>query len=145
MPNRAAFVDSGKGKRIGQAVFRTILGRYCLNRQREKIFLIFFDFVLDSVRYIAYIVNMTMIRKAIKKRMNELKLTTNQLTKMLKGKIPRRTIYDFLSGETDARTEVASELLKVLGIELISKKHKTKKAGERCLYSNRCIKTKAAK
>ena len=69
---------------------------------------------------------MTMIRKAIIKRMTELKLTTNQLTEKLKGRIPRRTIYDFLSGKTDARTEVASEIMKVLGIELISKKHKRK-------------------
>ena len=67
-----------------------------------------------------------MIRKAIKKRMNELKLTTNQLSEILKDKIPRRTIYYFLSGVTDARTEVASEIMKVLGIELISKKHKRK-------------------
>ena len=63
--------------------------------------------------------------------MNELKLTTNQLSEMLKGKIPRRTLYYFLSGKTDARTEVASELMRVLGIELIPKKHKTRKAGER--------------
>jgi len=69
---------------------------------------------------------MTMIRKAIKKRMNELKLTTNQLSEMLRGKIPRRTIYYFLSGKTDARTEVASELMRVLGLELTTKKHKEK-------------------
>jgi predicted transcriptional regulator len=68
-----------------------------------------------------------MIRKAIKKRMNELTLTTNQLSEMLKDKIPRRTIYHFLSGKTDARTEVASELMKVLGLELTTKKHKARK------------------
>ncbi|MFA5252203.1 MAG: hypothetical protein WC454_06430 [Phycisphaerae bacterium] len=69
---------------------------------------------------------MTMIRKAIIKRMNELKLTTNQLSEILKHKIPRRTIYYFLSGKTDAGTKVASELMRVLRIELTTKKHKTK-------------------
>ncbi len=65
---------------------------------------------------------MTMIRKAIIKRMNELNLNPNQLSEMLKGRIPRRTIYDFLSGKTDARTEVASALMKALGLELKPKK-----------------------
>ena len=67
---------------------------------------------------------MTMIRKAIIKRMTELNLNPNQLSEMLKGKIPRQTIYDFLSGKTDARTEVASELIKTLGLELVPKKGK---------------------
>jgi predicted transcriptional regulator len=78
------------------------------------------------VRYTAYTVNMTMIRKAIIKRMAELNLNPNQLSEMLKGKIPRRTIYDFLSGSTDARTEVASELMKALKLELVPKRHKRK-------------------
>ncbi len=65
---------------------------------------------------------MTMIRKAIKKRMKELNLKTNRLSEMLKGKIPRQTIYDFLSGKTDARSEVVSEIMKALGLELVAKK-----------------------
>jgi len=67
---------------------------------------------------------MTMIRKAIIKRMAELNLNPNQLSEMLKGSIPRQTIYDFLSGSTDARTEVASALMKALGLELVPKKSK---------------------
>jgi len=72
---------------------------------------------------------MTMIRKAIIKRMNELNLNPNRLSEMLKGRIPRRTIYDFLSGKTDARTEVASALAKALELELrpINKKNKKKR------------------
>ena len=69
---------------------------------------------------------MTMIRKAIIKRMIELNLNANKLSEMLKGKIPRQTIYDFLTGNTDARTEVASELMKVLKLELVPKGHKRK-------------------
>ena len=45
--------------------------------------------------------------------MEELGLNTNQLTEMLKGKIPRQTIYDFLSGKSDARSEVVSALMEI--------------------------------
>ena len=73
---------------------------------------------------------MTMIRKAITKRMKELNLNPNRLSVMLKGKVPRQTIYDYLSGNTDARSEVVSELIKALGLELVPekkpKKHRRK-------------------
>jgi len=65
---------------------------------------------------------MTMIRDIIIKRMKELDLNTNQLSEKLKGKIPRQTIYDFLSGRNDARSEVVSELIKALDLELKPKK-----------------------
>lgn len=65
---------------------------------------------------------MTMIRKAIKKRMAELDLTTNQLTEKLKGRIPRQTIYDFLSEKTDARSEVVGEIMKALGLKITAQK-----------------------
>lgn len=85
-------------------------------------------YFLTYVRNTVYSKFMTMIRKAIKKRMKELKLNPNQLYEILKHKIPRQTIYDFLSGKTDARTEVVSALIKVLGLELrpIAKKRKKK-------------------
>lgn len=67
-----------------------------------------------------------MIRKAILKRMNELNLNPNQLSEMLKGEIPRQTIYDFLSGRTDARSEVVSALIEAVGLELVPKKRKKK-------------------
>ena len=69
------------------------------------------------MRYVAYTNDMT-IRKVIQKRMDELNINANQLSNMLNGKIPRRTIYDFLSGKTDARTEVASVLMETLGLEI---------------------------
>ena len=56
--------------------------------------------------------------------MKELNLNTNQLSVMLKDKVPRQTIYDFLSGKTDARSEVVSELIKALGLELKPQKKK---------------------
>ena len=59
--------------------------------------------------------------------MKELNLNPNQLSEMLKGSIPRRTIYDFLSGKTDARTEVASALMKKLGLKIVAKSRKAKK------------------
>lgn len=77
-----------------------------------------------------YNANMTMIRKAIIKRMNELNLNPNRLSEMLKGKIPRQTIYDFLSCNTDARSEVVSELIKALELELVPKKKSKKQRGK---------------
>lgn len=71
-----------------------------------------------------------MIRQAITKRMKELNLNPNQLSEMLKDEIPRQTIYDFLSGKTDARSEVVSELIKALGLELVAKKKPRKKRGK---------------
>lgn len=70
---------------------------------------------------------MTMIRKAIIARMNELDLNPNRLSEMLKGRIPRQTIYDFLSGKTDARTEVVAALMEKLDLELRPIKKKRKK------------------
>ena len=63
-----------------------------------------------------------MIRDIIIKRMRELDMNTNQLSEKLKGKIPRQTIYDFLSGRNDARSEVVSELVEALNLELKPKK-----------------------
>ena len=65
-----------------------------------------------------------MIRQAIIKRMKELNVNTNQLTEMVKDEIPRRTIYDFLSAETDTRTEVASVLMKALGLTITKERNK---------------------
>lgn len=69
---------------------------------------------------------MTLIRKAILERMDELKLNPNRLSEMLKGTIPRQTLYDFLTGKTDARTEVASALMEVLGLEITTSKKKVR-------------------
>ncbi len=61
---------------------------------------------------------MTMIREIIVRRMKELRLNPNRLSEKLKGNVPRQTIYDFLTGKTDARTEVISALMKVLDLEI---------------------------
>ncbi len=82
---------------------------------------------MTHIRYIIYAQRMTMIRETIIARMNELNLNPNRLSVMLKDKIPRQTIYDFLSGKTDARTEVVSALMKALGLELKPIKKKSKK------------------
>lgn len=68
---------------------------------------------------------MTMIRNAIKERMKELNLKPCHIYEMLKDRIPRQTIYDFLTEKKndkswrDTRTEVASALLEVLGLEIV--------------------------
>ena len=62
-----------------------------------------------------------MIRKAILERMEEQKLTTYRLAKMLDGKVPKRTLYDFLSGESDTATGVAAAIMEVLGLTIVTK------------------------
>ena len=73
---------------------------------------------------------MTMIREAIIERMKELNLNTNQLYEMLKNEgIPRRTIYDFLTKKDnwrDTRTEIASALMKSLGLKITKDKRRKK-------------------
>lgn len=81
---------------------------------------------LDKAYDMPYIINMTMIRETILSRMKELGLNPNRLSEMLKGEIPRQTIYDFLTGKADARSEVVSALLEALDLELKPKKKKNK-------------------
>ncbi len=82
---------------------------------------------LTHIRSIVYVGCMTIIRETIIARMNELNLNPNRLSVMLKDKIPRQTIYDFLSGKTDARTGVVAALMKALGLELKPIKKRNKK------------------
>jgi hypothetical protein len=78
---------------------------------------------------------MTMIREAIKERMKELNLKPCHLYEMLKNEIPRQTIYDFLTEKDnnnnwrDTRTEVASAMMKALGLEVKPKKKRGKLIG----------------
>ena len=86
---------------------------------------IFPEIILDRYTVYRIIESMTMIRDAIIKRMKELKLNPNRLSEMLKKEgIPRMTIYDFLTERDnwrDTRTEVASALMKVLGLTITEK------------------------
>ena len=85
---------------------------------------VFFGKRIDMHTEYRIIEYMTMIRKAILKRMDELKMNPNQLSKILKGSIPRMTIYDFLSGKSDARSEVVGEIMKALGLKILPKSDK---------------------
>jgi len=69
---------------------------------------------------------MSKVRKIIRKHMQKSCLTTYRLCKMVEGKVPRRTVYDFLSGRTDTTTEVAWILLQALGLQITLKTKKGK-------------------
>jgi hypothetical protein len=71
--------------------------------------------------------DMSKIRRAILSRMHELGLTTYRVSKMVEGRVPQRTVYDFLSGKTDASTEVASAIIEALGLKISTKANKRKK------------------
>jgi predicted transcriptional regulator len=61
------------------------------------------------------------IRQSILDRMKELGWSINHVSVLAKGRVPRRTVYAYLTGESDARTEVASILMEVLGLTITSK------------------------
>ena len=104
-----------------QEIYSELDGRVIIKKSKK-----FLGFLLTDIRFVVYYHCMTMVREAIIKRMKELNLNPNQLSEMLKGEIPRQTIYNFLSSRTDARSEVVSGLIKALGLELKPKKKKVR-------------------
>jgi plasmid maintenance system antidote protein VapI len=64
---------------------------------------------------------MSKIREIILKEMRKSGLTTYRLCKMVEGKVPERTVYDFLSGKKDTTTRVAWTLMKALGLTIKTK------------------------
>jgi len=70
--------------------------------------------------------DMSEIRKAILKQMQKSNLTIYQVAKLVKGKVPQRTVYAFLRDEQDTVTKVASILMDALGITLETTKRKRK-------------------
>ena len=70
-----------------------------------------------------------MLRDAIIERMTELKINTNQLYEMLKDKdtVPRRTLYDFISGRCYTSSRVVSEIMEKLGLGIKKSKPKFKR------------------
>lgn len=68
---------------------------------------------------------MDSIRNAILQQVLDLELTIYQVSKMVKGKIPQRTVYTFLTGEKDMGTETASILMDTLGLKIEVDQEKT--------------------
>ncbi len=68
-----------------------------------------------------------MLRDAIIERMTELKINTNQLYEMLKDTVPRRTLYDFISGRCYTSSRVVSEIMEKLGLGIKKTKPKFKR------------------
>ena len=63
------------------------------------------------------------LRKEILKKIKKDKLTINQVTNLpkVKGKISRRTVYAFLSGEKDSASKTVSILLDAVGLTITTK------------------------
>jgi hypothetical protein len=76
---------------------------------------------LDSVCNKLHTMGMADIRQSILDRMRELGWTINHVSVLVRDRIPRRTVYTYLTGQVDARTEVASVLMEVLGLTITSK------------------------
>ena len=65
---------------------------------------------------------MSEIREAILRQMNKSGMTIYRVAKLVEGKVPRRTVYAFLTGEKDAGTKTASIIMKALGLTITAKR-----------------------
>ena len=70
---------------------------------------------------------MSKIRDMILKEMKKAGLTIYRVSKMVEGKVPQCTVYDFLSGKTDTTTEVACILMQALGLQIKRKPKRGKR------------------
>ena len=61
---------------------------------------------------------MSEIRDAILRQMGQLGLSIYQVSKLVEGDIPQRTVYAFLTGEKDAGTETAAVIMKAVGLRM---------------------------
>jgi hypothetical protein len=87
---------------------------------------------LDSVHNSAYNGGMKDLRIEILKKMKKGGLTINQVANLpkIKGKIPRRTVYAYLSGEKDSSSKIVSRLLDAVGLTITTKGTKTRSRKE---------------
>lgn len=58
------------------------------------------------------------IRNTILEQISNLDINIYQVSKLVKDRIPKRTVYAFLSGEKDTGTETASILMEALGLKV---------------------------
>jgi ribosome-binding protein aMBF1 (putative translation factor) len=58
------------------------------------------------------------IKKAIEAELKHRGWSRYRLAEELKGKMPERTVYAYLSGERDLSSERASVILKALGLKI---------------------------
>jgi hypothetical protein len=61
---------------------------------------------------------MSEIKDMILGQMLKLGVSIYQVSKLVKDKIPQRTVYAFLAGEKDAGTETASVIMKAIGLTI---------------------------
>jgi len=62
---------------------------------------------------------MSEIRDMILGQMLKLGLSIYQVSKLVKDKIPQRSVYAFLAGEKDTGTETASAIMKAIGLKIV--------------------------
>ena len=84
---------------------------------------------LDNIAKCRNNVVMSKIRDIILRHMRTSGLSIYRISKMVEGKVPQRTVYDFLSGKSDTSTEVAWILMDALGLTIMNKS--TVKRGKR--------------
>ena len=65
------------------------------------------------------------IRNKILEHISNLDITLYQVSKLVKDRVPKRTVYAFLSGEKDTGTKTASILMEALGLKVEIEKGRT--------------------
>jgi plasmid maintenance system antidote protein VapI len=73
---------------------------------------------------------MSEIRDAILAEMQNRNMTIYAVAKLVKGIVPQRTVYAFLTGEKDCSTKAACLIMKVMGLKVTTTK-KGKRRPER--------------
>ena len=84
---------------------------------------IFFNrILLDGIVFLCNnIAVMSKIRESILKQMKKRNMTIYQVSKLVKGKVPQRTVYAYLAGEKDTGSETACILMETLGLTIVEK------------------------
>ena len=69
--------------------------------------------------------------------MLDLNLSIHQVSKLVETKIPRRTVYAFLTGEKDTATKTASIIMDALGLSVKRDLEKTVKIKEKIMKTEK--------
>jgi len=72
--------------------------------------------------------DMSEIREAILKEVRRRKMTIYQVAELVKGKVSQRTVYTFLRGEKDAKSETISIIMKALGLKIVKTTNRSKRS-----------------
>lgn len=63
---------------------------------------------------------MRTVRKIVRDRIGELGLTTYAVAKLVEGKMTKQTVYNFVNGRRDIKSDSLDHLLDALGLRIVA-------------------------